>query len=426
MDKKTRELLAKLFTSQLEQLAKDKDIDCGQDPDRIDYLSILGKSDEISKEDVERFIGETEVETKEPDVGEEYFVEVEKILKDFRKRNSIFDAANELLQKMQTNFGEGNLEDTISEGIATPGMSEDISKNFEKVRKAFVIYAFRQLIGDVRDSGIDVGEARDLAQKAAEHLHNAEMNELDTILDDISTTANHLTKEQAKKMKELISTVEEFIVQTRDLGANVKDAKELFDKAEEAYDSKIFKKVSYFATKARKASEDARADRIRGISDSLIFVRTILNDARDIGANVGEAEEIYTEADLAFKMENYKECKVLIKEVEQLALQLQDDQIKKALNLKKRREPDEEAKGEDVVEVEAEIVSPPQRRFMRATPSPYSQTFPRTPMSPPRRPPPSGVRKTRCPNCGESFPIRGGKGPQRIECPSCGMRGMMP
>jgi DNA-directed RNA polymerase subunit RPC12/RpoP len=36
------------------------------------------------------------------------------------------------------------------------------------------------------------------------------------------------------------------------------------------------------------------------------------------------------------------------------------------------------------------------------------------------------MRKTKCPNCGRGFPVKDGRGPQRIECPFCGMRGMMP
>jgi hypothetical protein len=425
MDKETRELLSKLFTSQLQQLAEEKEIDCGEDPDRIDYLSILGKSDQVTKEDVERFIGEAEDETKSEDESEEYFGEVERVLKEYKSQGPIFEKVDSLLKEIQQSFEEGNLEGTISKGVEGSGIIEETAVQFEKVRRAYVIYAFRQLIGDVRDCGIDIGEVEQLANQAASHLFKDEKEELDAVLEKIANRAESLTVEQAKKMKDLITSVEEFIDQTRDLGANIKDAKELFQQAQEAFESNTFKKMSYYATKARKAAEDARKDRIQSISDSLIFVRSILDDARDIGADVIEAEKVYSKAESAYSEEKYVESKALIKEAEQLALELQDAQIQKALKLRKRRETEDETK-KDVVEVEPETAPEAQKRFMRAYSPPYPPPYPPRPPGRTHAPPAQGIRKTRCPNCGQSFPTPSGDGPKRVECPFCGMRGLMP
>jgi hypothetical protein len=338
MDKEARELLAKLNTSQLEQLSKEKGIDCGDSPDRIDYLSILGKSDLITKEDVEPFIGEMISEEKKEKKEEEYLAEVEKILKDFKNQSQIFEKGNELLQKMQSNFSEGNLEGTISDGIAGSGMIEDMTNRFEKVRKAFIIYAFRQLIADVKDSGIDISEAEALVLNAVEHFHKDEDKNLEDVLKEIANKAEDLQKEQAKRMKELISAVEEFLDQTKDLDVDINEAKKLLGKAKDAFKSDKLKKVSYFATRAKKAAEDARKDLIQGISDSLLLLRTVLDDAKDIGADVTEAEKLYSQARTAFDGGNYEDCKTMIKEAEQLALQLQDAQIQKAVELRRRGE----------------------------------------------------------------------------------------
>jgi DNA-directed RNA polymerase subunit RPC12/RpoP len=418
MDKETRELLAKLFTSQLKQLAEEKGIDCGDSPDRIDYLSILGKSKKVTKEDVEQFVVEMEVKANETVEGEEYFGEVEKILKDYKSQGGIFNEADELLAKMQSNFGEGNLEDTISRGVAGSGLIEDLTIRFEMVRKAYVIFAFRQLIADVKASGIDVGDVEELVLSAAEHFHMGKTEELDGVLDDISQRAKDLQSEQAKKLKELINEVDEFIDESRDLGVESEEARDLLRKSRENFETKTFKKVAYYASKAKKSAEDAREDRIKGISDALLFVKTILEDTREIGADVTEVEKLYEEAQEAFEEQKYMKCKTLIKEVEQTALEIQDNQIKKAMSLKKKRVPEEE----EVVEVEAEVVIPPRPRQRSYTSSrgDYERPMARRSSAPP------GMRKTKCPNCGRAFPVKGGKGPQRIECPYCGMRGMMP
>ena len=85
MDRETRELLAKLFTSQLRQLADEKGIDCGENPDRIDFLSTLGKSDDISREEIERYLGkageEEEPVSRDGVRGDMYLGEAEKVLK---------------------------------------------------------------------------------------------------------------------------------------------------------------------------------------------------------------------------------------------------------------------------------------------------------------------------------------------------------
>lgn len=430
MDKETRELLAKLFTSQLNRLAEEKGIDCGDDPDRIDYLSTLGKSELITREDVERFLGETDLEQKEDVKDEEYLGEIERIIIEFKSKGAIFDKANDLIHRMQGNFEEGNLEGTISSGISRPGLIIESASNFERIRRAYIIYAFRQLIGDVRNSGIDIGEAETLISKALELFRKDGNEELEAVLSEISDKAKSLNREQAKKIKESILSVEEFIDSARDLGADVKEAKEFFRKAEVAFDSKTYNKVDLFLKKAREAAEEARSDRIQGLSDSILFVRSILNDARDIGADVSEVESLFKEVESAFEEENYRECKALIKEVEQMALELQDTQIRKAMKLRRKREPEEEliAGSKDVVEVEPETVPTLQRRFMQAPAKPTKLRYPRASRQP--SPGPSSakprMRKTRCPNCGQNFPVKGGKGPIKIECPFCGMRGMMP
>jgi hypothetical protein len=427
MDKETRELLAKLFTSQLKKLAEEKGIDCGEDPDRIDYLSVLGKSDLITREDVERHIGETESEKKEEVKDEEYLGEIENIIKEFRTGKPLFNKADDLIQRMQRNFEEGNLEGTISQGISKPGLIVDVASNYERVRRAYIIYAFRQLISDVRNSGIDIGEGETLISKALDLFRRDEKEELDETLAEISEEAKSLNREQAKKIKESILTVEEFIDSARDLGADIKEARDFFRKAEQAFDSKTYNKVDLFLKKARDAAEEARSDRIQGISDSLLFVRSILKDARDIGADVGEAERIFKDAESAFERENYRECKALIKEVEQLALELQDTQIKKAMKLRRKREPEDDLIGSPrgVVEVEPEVVPTPQRRFAPAAAKPAKRRYPQAAGRPSPRgsqamPAKSRMRKTRCPNCGQNFPVKGGKGPIKIECPFCG------
>jgi hypothetical protein len=419
MDKESRELLAKLNIPQLEQLAKDKGIDCGESPDRIDYLSILGKSDLISKEDVERFLAEMDTGEKKEKKEEEYLAEVETILKDFKNHGSIFDKGNELLQKMQSNFSEGNLEGTISDGIAGSGMMEEMTNKFEKVRKAFIIYAFRQLIGDVRDSGIDISEAEALVLKGADYFHKGQDKDLEDILKEIANKAKGLQEEQAKRMKELISNVEEFLAQTRDLDVDITEAKELLAKAKDAFDSNKLKKVSYFAIKAKKAAEDARKDKIQGISDSLLLLRTILDDTKGIGADVTEVEKLYSHARTAFDRGKYEECKTKIKEAEQMALQLQDSQIQKAIELGRKRETEKVT--------DAKPGMPPMKKeFPQDYTRQSTQTYPQTPMPTSQIPAQPRVRKTKCPNCGQSFSVKDGKRPIKIECPYCGMRGMMP
>jgi DNA-directed RNA polymerase subunit RPC12/RpoP len=437
MDRETRELLAKLFTSQLRQLAEEKDIDCGENPDRIDFLSTMGKSDDISREDIEQFIGQAGEEEEEPVSregvrGDIYLGEVEKVLKDFKNKGAIFAKANERLNSMQGNFQEGNFGGTISLGIKSSGLINDISERYENVRRAFIIISFRQLLADVKESGIDIGEAESLVASASESFHNHETEDLDGILQEIAEKSEFLQKEQLKNIKDAIYAVEEFIAQARELGADVKKARDLLRNAEDAFDAKKFKKVHQFLDKARQAAEEARRDRIQGLSDSLLFVKTILDDARDIGADVSEADELYTKAKAAFDEEDYGECKVLVKEVEQLALKLQDNQIKKAMNLRLRREGAGTDIGEEVVEVEPEAAAaPPRARGIPRYRRPTMPGYPQDAYQPTQRPtaampPQERMRKTKCPNCGQRFPVQGGAGPIRVECPYCGMRGMMP
>ena len=60
---------------------------------------------------------------------------------------------------------------------------------------AFMIISFRQLLADVKESGIDIGEAENLVSSAAESFHNHENAEVDRILQEIAEKSEFLQKE---------------------------------------------------------------------------------------------------------------------------------------------------------------------------------------------------------------------------------------
>ena len=72
------------------------------------------------------------------------------------------------------------------------------------------------------------------------------------------------------------------------------------------------------------------------------------------------------------------------------------------------------------------VVAPPRARSIPRYSQPTMPGYPQERFQQPARPAQKRMRKTKCPNCGQRFPVQGGPGPVRVECPYCGMRGMMP
>jgi hypothetical protein len=328
------------------------------------------------------------------------FSDIEKTLREIRTLDTILEKPVNSLRKLQNSFEEEDYEKTISDGIKTEGIMEGVEERYERMRRAYVICAYRKLINDCDAAEIDVSEAKELLNGLVIHFNDKEYMDIDEKIKELIDQASELQSKRAKKVKDIIFNTETFINDAKDLKADVSEAVTLLRKAEDMYFSKNYNKAVYFSMKARKAAEGAREHLVKGISDAMLFVKTVIVDAKGIGADVTEPEELHQKAREAFKAEEYARCKKLLKESEQLALELQDAQIQKAMQLRGKI-------GEDVEKPKVADLTKSMVEVQTEQPASGPQ------------------QKTRCPNCGQRFSVKKGPKPFRIECPYCGLRGWM-
>jgi hypothetical protein len=335
-----------------------------------------------------------------PSIKAPDYSEIEKTLREIRTLDTILEKPTKSVRKLQSSFEEEDYERTISNGIKFEGIMGGVEEKYERMRRAYVICAFRKLINDSDAADIDVSKPKKLLNDMVVHFNEKQYKDVDGKIQELTDQVMELQNKRSKKVKDIIFSTESFIGDAKDLNADISEAAGFLRQAEDMYFSKNYNKAVYFAMKAKRAAEGAREHLVKGISDAMLFVKTVIVDAKGIGADVTEPEELHQKAREAFKAEEYAKCKKLLKESEQLALELQDAQIQKAMLLKgKTLDDTAKPKVADLTKSMVEVQTEQQ---------------------------PSGPQqKTRCPNCGQRFAVKKGPKPFRIECPYCGLRGWM-
>ncbi len=334
--------------------------------------------------------------------------EILKTISDKSTIENLFSEPSRLLQDLRNSYESGDYTQAIEKGRQTLGLLNEHREKFEKVGLAFSIAAADAWLSNFREAGVNIRETEELLTESKSNFSKGDFTKTDKALEEVTKRISKLQSEQVNVARKNLETTRQFIENIKIIGANVTDAENILSQAIAAFEDHNYVYVARLSSEAKENAKVARKNRIQAISEALLITRSLIDETKSVGVDITEPEKIYNRAKAAFDADDYKKCQELNREAEQLALELQDAQIAKVMQLKSRRE---------AQPVAGTMVSPVEQQPQAGYPA--QQVYPASTTGYGAQPQASG--EGQCRNCGSQ--MRYIEKYNRFWCNQCRMYG---
>lgn len=264
--------------------------------------------------------------------------EILKTISDTNTIENLFSEPSRLLHDVRNSYETGNYTQAIEKGRQTLGLLNEHREKFEKVGLAFSIAAADAWLSNFKEAGVDISGTEDLLTESKSNFRKGDFTKTDKGLEEVTNRMSKLQNDQINVARKSLETTRQFVENIKMIGANVTDAENILAQAIAAFEDNNYVHVARLTSEAKENAKGARKNRIQAISEALLITRSLIDETKNVGVDITEPEEIYNRAKAAFDADDYKKCQELNREAEQLALELQDAQIAKVMQLKGRRD----------------------------------------------------------------------------------------
>jgi len=368
-----REALSSFKVSELKKMAKKYGIDISSCRKKADYLDVLSTREnlqllleEVDFREKERDLERIKGELIEVGVGiEETMEEVEalpsmreevadKMLIEARNIDVEFNDIEDLVDYARMRYEEENFDKSLELSgeaiVKAKGKLEDLMR----LALAYQIMSNEKLIERLRGSGRDFSKAVAILMQSKEAYRDGHLDEDVELMHDLANTMKELYSEDAKKIKDTLYIMEGFVSEIANLGADLTVARDLLQRAREAnrrHDSfesaRLMKRAKAVATKAKQK-------RIEEIRQMIPKTNNLIEEAKHLGADVGDAEKMLMQAQIALDNDDYILCAELAGRAKARASEVQHYQIQKAMDIRGEQMQDARGRVERMVSVLAE------------------------------------------------------------------------
>lgn len=138
----------------------------------------------------------------------------------------------------------------------------------------------------------------------------------------------------AERVREQVAAARDAIREAANLGAAIGAAEDAWKRAAGSLERGDLSPAEIDVTRAATLAADARARRIKEITDTVSVVEDHIFAARKVGADVAGAEDLWTQAKSAVARGDYVQAGELVKQAERAAIQGQQGQIDQAIHLR--------------------------------------------------------------------------------------------
>lgn len=188
-------------------------------------------------------------------------------------------------------------------------------------------------VGDLRDLakeyGVEVPDGRRKSDAVSAILGSPKAEE---ILGDLEALED---QDQDKEgLLQQLAATRDALREASNLGANVGAAEEAWKAAADALDRHEYADAGVHLERASRKMTEARERRIREVEDALTSIEDHILLARNVGADVREAEDLQAQARDALSAREYGDAGDLAKRAERAAMVGQQKQIERAIQLR--------------------------------------------------------------------------------------------
>jgi len=248
--------------------------------------------------------------------------EVDQLIKDVREAGAVVTNAEQFLSTAKTAFKNKNYYRAIHNGELARSSALDAKENFWILHAKSTISAINLLISEANEFGANTDEATKALKKAEEMFETKNFDELDAVLGHAEELAkSSLDSAKMKYMYEKassdLSSVEDFIENSRKKGADVSEAENLLKRTDDLLSNQKFDELEVLIKDARESSNKALHQfQLNQANASIAGVETYITEAKEAGIDVSDAEELLKQAESLFQEEDFEALEKYISEAE--------------------------------------------------------------------------------------------------------------
>ena len=295
------------------------------------------KSVEVIKEELEEVKEEIEETVRKVSIPPMDDPECDPLLRKSVSLEIDFDKCEDMLDQARMRFEEHNFEGALSSAVEARDAAEKCRRDFENAVMAYAILSAQHLIEECGKVGRDVEKAADLLRNAKRLYREGEFYGRTDLLENLEAVSKSLYSAEVQRSRDQIHTAQEQIRNVINLGGDPRQADEMLNSAREALRRNEYQECITRATRAIELAKQARLDRIKTIESEIPITVAVIEEAKHVGADIGESERLISKAKTAIASKDYLLASELVKRAERAAMESQQSQIVKAMALRRRQ-----------------------------------------------------------------------------------------
>lgn len=251
-------------------------------------------------------------------------------------RNTMLDF-NTLLQYVQTlprTYENRDYALAMYQVRAADRISDRVFSGWHSWAAAWIITASERIIEELESTGYDMGEQRRLLKIAKRDFAGEKPESMKESSLALQESVSKAFERRISELDERLKQLEVEINRMNEIGANTSDADQLLLSARSMLLKYNHLGVEKKLLEAESSLEIAKGERIQQINDYLPRVESLIEDGKSLGADMSEAEHLLNLARESLSREDYLMTTELLGKAEASALEGQEEQVKKAMNLR--------------------------------------------------------------------------------------------
>jgi len=235
---------------------------------------------------------------------------ISKNLSSMKAKGGESEIVEKLLSRAMGAADRGSLEEAV---ICAKEAQRVLRISQKSLRCGKALEKIEKSILSAKKSGAATSPSERALEKAREVLKEADFPQFSYLVAKARESVEEALKQE--RMKELISRARERISYAKERGANVSQAEAIISEAEKALANRDYEGVRKRSREARLAAEEAR--RYARVELLLENVASKLSEAKNLKADISEAQEILSKATQALQSNLYLEAQKLAKRAKQ-------------------------------------------------------------------------------------------------------------
>jgi hypothetical protein len=248
-----------------------------------------------------------------------------------------FDHCEDLLDQARMRFEEKNFEGALSAAVEARESAEKCSMEMENSTLAYAILSAQRLVEECGKAGRDVEKAADILRTAKRLFREGDTDGMNGQLKELEAVSRSLFSAEVRRARDEIHRTQEIMRDISNLGADVRKAEDVLGEARDALKRNEYKRSIEHSARAIEMAETAKQERLKSIEEAIPSTTSIIEEAKHVGADIAEAERLVSKAKTAFASKEYLLASELVKRAERAAMESQQNQILRAMELRRRQ-----------------------------------------------------------------------------------------